>query len=267
MWMELETPILEFLNVNYTYHTISCETQSLKNISFILNKGEFISFVGPSGCGKTTLLNLIAGLLPVTSGKVRIGGKPSELSDLNIGYMLQKDHLLEWRSIYKNLTLGLEIQHKMDSEHLQMVDEMLKTYGLYEFRNALPRQLSGGMRQRAALIRTLALSPDILLLDEPFSALDYQTRLNVADDIGSIIKEKKISTALVTHDLSEAISMADKVLVLSKRPGTIKAVIPIRLSIENRTPKTSRSAPEFNDYYNQIWAAVHDENEDLKAEK
>lgn len=257
----MEIPVLEFFKVNYTYHTISCETHSLKDISFILNKGEFISFVGPSGCGKTTLLNLIAGLLPVTSGEVKINGKPEKSSDVNIGYMLQKDHLLEWRSIYKNLTLGLEIQHKMDKEHLLMIDELLKTYGLWEFRNALPRQLSGGMRQRAALIRTLALSPDILLLDEPFSALDYQTRLNVSDDIGSIIKEKKISTILVTHDLSEAISMADRVIVLTKRPGTIKAVIPIQLSIENRTPKTSKNAPEFNKYYNQIWEAVQDENE------
>lgn len=152
----------------------------------------------------------------------------------------------------------------MDEEHLTLIDDLLKTYGLWEFRNALPRQLSGGMRQRAALIRTLALSPDILLLDEPFSALDYQTRLNVADDIGSIIKEKHISTALVTHDLSEAISMADRVIVLSKRPGTIKTEIPIKLSIENRTPKTSRNAPEFNTYYNQIWEAVHDENEEYE---
>lgn len=264
MCKKLETPVLEFFDVNYIYHTISCETVALQNISFKLNKNEFISFVGPSGCGKTTLLNLIAGLLPVSSGAIRIGGRLASEAALNIGYMLQKDHLLEWRTIYKNLTLGLEIQHKMDDEHIQMVNDLLKTYGLWDFRNALPRQLSGGMRQRAALIRTLALSPDILLLDEPFSALDYQTRLNVADDIGQIIKGKGISTALVTHDLSEAISMADRVIVLSKRPGTIKADIPIHLSLDNRTPKTSRNAPEFNTYYDQIWEAVHDENEDIK---
>ena len=257
----MRTPVLEFSCVNYIYHTISCETHALKDISFILNKGEFISFVGPSGCGKTTLLNLIAGLIPVTSGTIRISGRSLSESELNIGYMLQKDHLLEWRSIYRNLTLGPEIQHKLDKEHLEMIEELLKTYGLWEFRDALPRQLSGGMRQRAALIRTLALSPDILLLDEPFSALDYQTRLNVSDDIGSIIKEKGITTILVTHDLSEAVSMADRVIVLSKRPGTIKADIPIHLSLADRTPKTSRNAPEFNTYLNQIWEAVHDENE------
>ena len=258
----LDTPILEFSGVNYIYHTISCETSALQSISFKLNKSEFISFVGPSGCGKTTLLNIIAGLIPASSGSILSFGKPLNESTLSIGYMLQKDHLLEWRTIYKNLTLGLEIQKKLDREHIKIVDELLNTYGLWDFRNAYPRQLSGGMRQRAALIRTLALSPDVLLLDEPFSALDYQTRLNVADDIGSIIKDKGISTILVTHDLSEAISMADRVIVLSKRPGTVKADIKIHLSIENRTPKTSRNAPEFNTYYDQIWEAVHDENEE-----
>ncbi|MCM1157736.1 MAG: ABC transporter ATP-binding protein [Bacteroidales bacterium] len=256
-------PLLEFFNVNYSYHTISCETLSLKDISFKLNKNEFISFVGPSGCGKTTLLNLAAGLLPLSSGEIQINGRRRQESDINIGYMLQKDHLLEWRNIYKNLTLGLEIQHKLDKAHLEIIDDLLKTYGLWDFRHAYPRQLSGGMRQRAALIRTLALSPEILLLDEPFSALDYQTRLNVSNDIGSIIKEKGISTLLVTHDLAEAISMADRVIVLTKRPGSIKAVIPIELSLTKRTPKNARTATEFNAYYNQIWEAVHDENEDF----
>lgn len=260
---KLSTPLLEFFNVNYSYHTISCETQTLNDVSFKLNKNEFISFVGPSGCGKTTLLNLIAGLLPVSSGRIEMNGMPREESNINIGYMLQKDHLLEWRSIYRNLTLGLEIQHKLDQVHLEIIDDLLKTYGLWDFRNAYPRQLSGGMRQRAALIRTLALSPEILLLDEPFSALDYQTRLNVSNDIGSIIKEKGISTLLVTHDLAEAISMADRVIVLSKRPSTVKSIIPIQLSINPRTPKNARNAPEFNMYYNQIWEAVHDENEDF----
>ncbi len=259
------TPLLEFFNVNYTYHTISCETLSLKDISFKLYKNEFISFVGPSGCGKTTLLNLVAGLLPVTSGTIRFYGNSSTDTSANIGYMLQKDHLLEWRTIYKNLTLGLEIQKKYDKKHLAIIDELLKTYGLWDFRNAYPRHLSGGMRQRAALIRTLALSPDILLLDEPFSALDYQTRLNVSDDIGSIIKEKGISTLLVTHDLAEAISMSDRVIVLTKRPGTIKTIVPIHFNMENRTPKSVRNTPEFNEYYNKIWEALYDENEDFDS--
>ena len=257
----MQIPLLDFFKVNYIYHTTSCETHSLKDISFSLHKNEFISFVGPSGCGKTTLLNLVAGILRASSGSIQIKGRPIEESDLHIGYMLQKDHLLEWRTIYKNLTLGLEIQHKLDKFHLDIIDELLKSYGLWEFKDAYPRQLSGGMRQRAALIRTLVLSPEILLLDEPFSALDYQTRLNVSDDIGCIIKEKGISTLLVTHDLAEAISMADRVIVLSKRPGTIIEEIPIHLSIENRTPKSARNAPEFNSYYNRIWEVVNHENE------
>lgn len=260
----MATPILEFFNVNFIYHTISSETLSLKDISFKLNKNEFISFVGPSGCGKTTLLNIVAGLISATNGTIQFNGIPAKESNINIGYMLQKDHLLEWRTIYKNLTLGLEIQHKLDKEHTEIIDDLLKTYGLWDFRNSYPRQLSGGMRQRAALIRTLALSPEILLLDEPFSALDYQTRLNVSNDIGSIIKEKGISTLLVTHDLGEAISMSDKVIVLSKRPGTIKTIIPLHFGTPNLTPKTRRNAPEFTRYYNEIWEAIHDENEDFE---
>lgn len=259
----MATPILEFFYVNFIYHTISSETLSLKDISFKLDKSEFISFVGPSGCGKTTLLNIVAGLVSATTGIIQFNGVPAQDADINIGYMLQKDHLLEWRTIYKNLTLGLEIQNKCDKEHLSIIDDLLKTYGLWDFRNSYPRQLSGGMRQRAALIRTLALSPEILLLDEPFSALDYQTRLNVSNDIGSIIKEKGISTLLVTHDLAEAISMSDRVIVLSKRPGTIKSIIPLHFSTPGLTPKTRRNAPEFTKYYNEIWEAIHDENEDF----
>lgn len=257
----MDTPLLELFDLKYSYHTISCETLAIKSISFKLHQNEFISFVGPSGCGKTTLLNIIAGLLTPDTGSIYFNGKPTQPKELNIGYMLQKDHLLEWRTIYKNLTLGLEIQQKLDDAHLAIIHDLLKAYGLWDFKNAYPRQLSGGMRQRAALIRTLALSPDLLLLDEPFSALDYQTRLNVSDDIGSIIKEKKISTLLVTHDLSEALSMSDRVIVLTKRPGTIKQIFTIPKSIAQSSPKEARCTPEFNTYYNQIWEAVYDENE------
>lgn len=249
-------PMLELCNVGYTYHTTAGETVALKDISFRVDSGEFISIVGPSGCGKSTLLNIIAGLLPLTQGELHINGKPGNDYTEPIGYMLQKDHLLEWRSIYRNITLGLEIQKKQTEEAKQRIDTMLKDYGLYEFRDSYPRHLSGGMRQRAALIRTLALSPSLLLLDEPFSALDYQTRLNVADDIGGIIKREGISTILVTHDLSEAISMGDRVLVLSSRPGTIQAEYTIQLSIDSRTPRTSRDAPEFRNYFNAIWKEV-----------
>lgn len=249
-------PILELYNVGYTYHTTAGETNALNNISFLVHPGEFISIVGPSGCGKSTLLNIIAGLIPISTGELLINGIPRQEYQEPIGYMLQKDHLLEWRTIYRNITLGLEIQKRLTPESKASIDEMLKNYGLYDFKDSYPRQLSGGMRQRAALIRTLALSPDLLLLDEPFSALDYQTRLNVSDDIGSILKERKITTILVTHDLSEAICMADRVIVLSPRPGTIQAEYTIELSVEPKTPRSCRNAPEFREYFNSIWKEV-----------
>ena len=172
--------------------------------------------------------------------------------------MLQRDHLFEWRTVYTNVLLGLEIQHQKTPEKLQKVDHMLDSYGLSGFRNARPSQLSGGMRQRAALIRTLALEPDLLLLDEPFSALDYQTRLTVCDDIYEIIKKEEKTAVLVTHDLSEAISMADEVLVLSARPGRIRKRVPVEFDLANRTPMRSRSAPEFKDYFNTIWKELND---------
>ena len=172
--------------------------------------------------------------------------------------MLQRDHLFEWRTVYTNVLLGLEIQHQKTPEKLQKVDHMLDSYGLSGFRNARPSQLSGGMRQRAALIRTLALEPDLLLLDEPFSALDYQTRLTVCDDIYEIIKKEEKTAVLVTHDLSEAISMADEVLVLSARPGRIRKRVPVKFDLANRTPMHSRSAPEFKDYFNTIWKELND---------
>lgn len=235
-------------NISYTYHTLHGETCALQDISFSLKPGEFAAMVGPSGCGKSTLLNILSGLLKPDSGQMDCTP--------NIGYMLQKDHLLEWRTIYKNITLGLEIQKKSTPEALIAINNMLVSYGLWDFRNAYPRQLSGGMRQRAALIRTLALSPELLLLDEPFSALDYQTRLNVSNDIGNIIKAQNITTLLVTHDLSEAISMADTVYVLSKRPGTIRARFDIHLSGNPASPREARNAPEFKDYFAKIWREV-----------
>lgn len=173
--------------------------------------------------------------------------------------MLQKDHLFEWRTVYKNVLLGLELNHKLTEENLDKVTAMLKKYDLYKFKDKKPSELSGGMRQRAALIRTLALEPEILLLDEPFSALDYQTRLSVADDIYGIIKNERKTALLVTHDLSEAISLGDRIVVLSKRPAVVQNIIPITLSLENKTPFTSRSAPEFKTYFNMLWKELHDE--------
>ena len=250
-------PLLELKNISFAYHSMSGETPALSDINFTIEEGEFVAVVGPSGCGKSTILNLISGLVKPESGSIFVKGEPLEESGLNIGYMLQKDHLFEWRTIYRNVILGLEIQKKLNQKTRENVEEMLKTYGLDEFRDARPSLLSGGMRQRAALIRTLALEPALLLLDEPFSALDYQTRLSVSDDIGQILKEQKKTALLVTHDISEAISMADKVVVLTSRPASVKSVIPIDIKIPDRTPMTSRNAPDFKIYFNQIWKELN----------
>ena len=187
--------ILEVKNICKTYQSKNGEIKALKNISFAIKQGEYISIIGPSGCGKSTLLSIIAGLENKTSGEIYIDGK--------IGYMLQKDNLLEWRTIYKNVLLGLEIQKENTQENREYVKELLKKYGLYEFKDKYPAQLSGGMRQRVALIRTLAIRPKILLLDEAFSALDYQTRLMVTEDIFKILKAENITALMVTHDISE----------------------------------------------------------------
>ncbi|KAB1439958.1 ABC transporter ATP-binding protein [Candidatus Galacturonibacter soehngenii] len=251
-------PLLELESVSYAYHSLSGETPALNNISFDVKEGEFIAIVGPSGCGKSTLLSLIAGLISPELGDIKINGTNVSNARASIGYMLQRDHLFEWRSIYKNVILGLEIQKKLTQEYLDSVNEMLINYGLEAFKDKRPSELSGGMRQRAALIRTLALKPSILLLDEPFSALDYQTRLTVSDDIGCIIKKEKKTAILVTHDLSEAISLGDKVIVLSKRPATIKSIFPIEFALENKTPLACRNAPEFKDYFNAIWKELND---------
>lgn len=249
---------LSLRHVSYTYHSLKQETPAICDVSFDIKPGEFAAVVGPSGCGKSTLLHLIARLLPMDQGEIKINGYPLAISKEKVGYMLQKDQLLPWKTIYQNVILGLNIQKIKDPVAYTKVNLLLKDYGLEDFRNAYPNQLSGGMRQRAALIRTLALSPNILLLDEPFSALDYQTRLNVSNDIGTIIKQEGKTALLVTHDLSEAISMADRVIVLSKRPGTVKSIVPIELSCQERTPQSSRNSTEFKDYFNQLWRSIND---------
>ena len=251
-------PVLKVRDVCLSYHTLSGETPALSHISFDLMPGEFLSVVGPSGCGKSTLLNLIAGLIEPECGSIILDGKAVCGNSSTVGYMLQKDHLLEWRSIYKNILLGLEIRGQLTPDKLAHAEELLHTYGLDRFRNSRPSQLSGGMRQRAALIRTLVLEPELLLLDEPFSALDYQTRLNVSDDIGKILKSSGKPAILVTHDISEAISMADRVLVLSARPATVQKVVDIHLTLENRTPLSSRNAPDFKKYFNLIWKELNE---------
>lgn len=242
--------ILELQDISYSYHGMEGETEALSHLSFSLKEGEFISIVGPSGCGKSTLLSIISGLIPPESGKVILNGS-------HIGYMLQKDHLLEWRSVYRNIVIGLEVQHKINADTKQKALALLQQYGLEQFANAKPSELSGGMRQRVALIRTLILEPDLLLLDEPFSALDYQTRLSVGDDIGQIIRREKKTAILVTHDLAEAISLGDRVLVLTERPAAVKTIVPIHFPEEKNTPLLRRNTPEFNEYFHTIWKELH----------
>lgn len=249
-------PKLEVRGLSYSYHSMDGETKALAEISFTVNTGEFLAIVGPSGCGKSTILSLISGLITPPEGTILIDGKPVLAGDTRIGYMLQKDHLFEWRTIFTNACLGLEIQNKLNDRTRAHVKELLAAYGLESFADARPSELSGGMRQRAALIRTLALEPDILLLDEPFSALDYQTRLSVCDDISTIIRGQNKTAVLITHDLSEAVSVADRILILTKRPGRIKDTLTIKFPDNALSPLMRRNCPEFSSYFNEVWSIL-----------
>ena len=240
--------VLKVKNISKKYQAENGEVEALKDISFSIEEGEFVSLIGPSGCGKSTVLSIISGLEEKSSGIIEIDGE--------IGYMLQKDSLLEWLTIYKNALFGLEIRNQKTKENVEYVDNLLKKYNLYEFKDKYPNQLSGGMRQRAALIRTLAIKPKILLLDEAFSALDYQTRIMVTKDIYDILKNEHITTLMVTHDISEAISMSDRVIVLSNRPAVVKEIHKIEFEIENRTPLNCRESPKFSKYFDTIWKGL-----------
>ena len=245
--------VLEIKGVSKKYQHKNGELLAIKDINFDVKKGEFVSIIGPSGCGKSTLLSIIAGLEEKSTGAIYIDSEKVEGISDKIGYMLQRDCLLEWRSILNNALFGLEIKKAKNKDTIKYTKELLKKYGLYEFKDKYPSQLSGGMRQRAALIRTLAIRPKILLLDEAFSALDYQTRITVTHDIYKILKEEKITTLMVTHDISEAISMSDRVIVLTKRPGTINKIHKIDFDIKNRTPLNTRESPKFSEYFNTLW--------------
>lgn len=244
--------ILELKNIHLTYQTLKTETKAIKDVSFSVEEGEFVSIVGPSGCGKTTILSMIAGLLTPTNGRILIDGEIVTKVSTNVGYMFQRDNLFEWLTVYQNIMLGPKINHKKNCLTPEKLKELLAKYGLADFEKSKPLELSGGMRQRVSLIRTLALNPKILLLDEPFSALDYQTRLSVQNDIHEIIKSENKTAILVTHDISEAIAMSDKVIVLTKRPGTIKNIINIDLD-KSLNPIKRRNSPLFNAYFKLLW--------------
>ena len=242
--------ILTLENVSLSYHTARGETEALAGVSFGVRKGEFLAIVGPSGCGKTTVLSVVAGLLRPTSGSVVLDGRPVTGPGGTVGYMLQKDTLFEWLTISRNVELGLKVQKKLTAENRAYARSLLQKYGLEEFADHLPGQLSGGMRQRAALIRTLAFRPKVLLLDEPFSALDYQTRLSVAENVSGIIRSEGVTALLVTHDIAEACSLGDRVVVLSPRPAVVRKIFDIPIA---GGPEERRADKRFNDQTNAVW--------------
>ena len=250
--------IIKIQDVDLIYHTKDFETVALKNLNLDITQGEFVALVGPSGCGKTTILSLISGLIKASYGQILVKNQPARRENTCCGYMFQKDNLLPWRTIEKNIFLGLEIQHKNTTENRNYAINLVKKYGLYDFLKKRPDELSGGMRQRVALIRTLALKPDILLLDEPFSALDFQTRLCVCDDVAKIIKNEKKTAILVTHDINEAISMADKIFVLTPRPASVKNIHFTNFD-KNLTPFEKRSLNESKILFDKIWSEIQNE--------
>ena len=237
--------ILEISNLKKYYHTPNEEILALDDISFDVNDGEFISIVGPSGCGKSTILSILCSLIDKSSGNIKINNK-------SIAYMLQSDSLLPFLTILDNCLIGLKVTKKLTEENKEYVINLLKTYGLEDFMNKYPSSLSGGMRQRVALIRTLAVKPDILLLDEATSALDYQSSLIISEDIYNILKKENKTLIMVTHDISLAISMSDRVIVLSKRPSTVKNIYEIKLNNKS-TPINNRKDNYFSKYYEMIW--------------
>ncbi|MPQ43953.1 ABC transporter ATP-binding protein [Clostridium tarantellae] len=246
---------MSYLSINKickNYNTPSCITESLKDITFEVSEGDFISILGPSGCGKSTLLNIISGLILPSNGKIFYKDNPLKYHTDIFGYMFQKDQLFEWLSVYNNVILGLKIKKQLSKENLYKINSLLDLYGLSKFKNHTPSQLSGGMRQRVALIRTLSLNPEILLLDEPFSALDYQTRLKVCDEIYNIIKQQNKTVIMVSHDISEAISTSSKIIILSKRPSIVKCIFKLDFP-KKLSPLQRRDAPNFKEYFNIIW--------------
>ena len=251
----MKEAILAFDGVRMMYHTRTKETLAAENMSFSIYEGEFVAVIGPSGCGKTTVLSLAAGLLSPSAGSVCVRGKKVHRGMPCFGYMLQKDELFPWRTVEQNLFLPLENKKINTPENRKRALSLAEKYGLGGFLKSMPDQLSGGMRQRAALIRTLAAQPEILLLDEPFSALDYQTRLNVCDDVYNIIRSEKKTAMLVTHDISEAISVADRILVLSARPAHVVAVH--ELNFGDTVPLKRREMPEFSRWFETLWKELN----------
>lgn len=248
---------VELKDVQHNYHTKNGEIIALQNVNLNIADQEFVSIVGQSGCGKSTLLSLISGLLKPTKGEIKVNGNPVDGMTGKMGYMLQQDYLFEWRTILDNALLGLEIRGEKTPEAIEEVEEMLRAYGLAGFEHYYPSQLSGGMRQRVALIRTLAIKPHVLLLDEPFSALDYQNRLSVGEEVVRILRERRKTVIMVTHDIAEAISMSNRVIVMTPRPGRIRSIHEIQIAKQGLTPIQTREVPQFREYFTAIWKEMN----------
>lgn len=256
--MPCNKKIISLKNVSMNYHTLSKETFALNNISFDVYDKEFVTILGPSGCGKSTVLSLISGMIKPSKGNIYINNNHIDLCNSTVAYMLQRDNLLEWRTIKQNVLLGLEIKKNLCKESRQYALDLLKTYGLEDFTDYYPSQLSGGMRQKVALIRTLAINPQVLLLDEPFSALDYQTRISISEEIKEIIHKEKKTSILVSHDIAEAICLSDRIIILSKRPSKVKKIINIKFKLSNLTSIQKRKEPDFQKYFDEIWQEMND---------
>lgn len=241
--------LISISNLTKNYHTKTKEIEAIDNISFDINDNEIVSIIGPSGCGKSTILNILTNIDKPSSGIIE------KKDNLKIGYMMQNDCLLPWLTVFENATLGLKLKSIKNKENIDYVNSLLEKYGLKEFANEYPRNLSGGMRQRLALIRTLAIKPDILFLDEPFSKLDYTTRLSISDDVFKIIRELNISAILITHDIKEALMLSDRIIVLSKRPAIIKDII--TLEYNDTLPSEKERTNNYEEITNSIWELIN----------
>lgn len=239
--------------VTHHYFSSSGYTKALDNISFSVKEGEFVALLGPSGCGKSTVLSIIAGILKQTAGDVLLEQKPITESKLAIGYMLQQDYLFPWKTIENNVLLGPAINRTLTSETKETAHELLEEVGLPDMEERYPSSLSGGMRQRAALVRTLINDPKILLLDEPFSALDYQTKLKLEDLVSKLLKTYQKTAVLVTHDIGEAIAMSDRIIVMDANPGTIASVFDVPIELRDEQPFLVRRHPKYQLLFDRIW--------------
>jgi NitT/TauT family transport system ATP-binding protein len=254
--MSVDQSAIKLRNVTVKFAGRSGVVTALRDLSFDVRRSEIVSLVGPSGCGKSTCLGLVAGLRVPTRGEVFVEGKKITGPSHNVGFMLQKDLLMPWRTVLENVVFGLELRGKGKAEMKDLAEHYLRSFGLIEFANAKPSQLSGGMRQRVSLIRTLLIDPKIIFLDEPFAALDFQTRLVLEDEIWSLLKGEGRTVVLITHDINEAIAMSDRILVMSKRPGTLKREIPVELARVAGSPLEARNRPEFSGYFAEVWRTI-----------